>query len=160
VNNFFRNISDVVTFVYKETILYNDDKPTIPMDNNFYSNINTDNLKDLFILLTRVSSILFNWNNENIDENMQIIICQKYLLKYLYFFNENDFEYIDYFETIIEKMKINKDVYIDFLEQFYKKMKHNKNKNNVRHKIMIFISDFNNNNIILNDMKQFIKLYA
>jgi hypothetical protein len=57
-------------------------------------------------------------------------------------------------------MKMNKDVYIDFLEQFYKKMKHNKNKNDTRNKIMIFISDFNNNNIILNDMKQFIKLYA
>ena len=154
------NISDVVTFVYKETILYNCDKPTIPIDNNFYSNINTDNLKDLFVLLTRMSSILFNWNNENIDENMLMIICQKYLLKYLYFFNENYFEYIDYFETIIEKMKMNKDVYIDFLEQFYKKMKHNKNKNDTRKKIMIFISDFNNNNIILNDMKQFIKLYA
>jgi hypothetical protein len=93
------------------------------------------------------------------DENIQIIICQKYLQKYLYFLNESKFpEYIDYLETITEKIKMNKDVYIDFLEQFYKKMKNN--KNDVRTKIMMFINDYNNNNIIINDMKQFIKTYG
>jgi hypothetical protein len=153
------NITDVITFVYKVNILYNDDKPPISVENNIHPPINTDNLKNLFILLTRVSTILFNWNNENMDENIQIIICQKYLLKYLYFLNESKFpEYIDYIETITEKIKMNKDVYIDFLEQFYKKMKNN--KNDIRTKIMGFINDYNNNNIIINDMKQFIKTYG
>ena len=155
------NISDVVKFVYKETIVYNENGIT-PTNNN-YSNINIENSNNIFAILTRISSLLFNWNNDCIDENIQTIICQKYLPKYLFLFVENNVvDYIDYLETIIEKLKMNKDIYIEFLEQFYKKMKNVKNDSDsdVKYKIMIFINNFENNNITsVNDVKQFIKTY-
>ena len=158
------NINDVVTFVYKETIIYNDYKPDIQHANTTFSNvIISENLNKLFTILTRVSCILLNWNNYYIDENIQSIICQKYLLKYLYIFNENNnTEYINYLETILEKTKLDKDVYIDFLEQFYKKIKNKKHidsEDETKYKIMIFMRDYKteDNNII--DIKQFIKTY-
>jgi hypothetical protein len=141
------NVNDVVKFVYKETILYNDDKPTTPVTTNYYTNIDYDNLHDLFSILSRVSSLLLNWNNENMDETLQSIICQKYLLKYLYlFYNNNIVEYIDYLETILEKLKMDKETYIDFLEHFHKKMKnkHDTSKHEIQDKIMIFLRDYDN----------------
>ena len=159
------NINDVVKFVYKETIVYNDDKPDIQSVNTHFSNVViSENLKKLFVILPRVSTILLNWNNDYIDENIQSIICQKYLLKYLYIFNENNVtEYIDYFETILEKTKMDKDVYIEFLEQFHRKIKNKKNicGDEIKYKIMMFISNHNNNNdnTKINDIKQFIKMY-
>jgi len=159
------NINDVVKFVYKETIVYNDDKPDVQLVNTHFSKIViSDNLKNLFTMLTRISTILLNWNNDCIDENVQSILCQKYLQKYLYIFNENNVtEYIDYLETILEKTKMDKDEYIDFLEQFHKKIKNKKNvgENEIKYKIMMFISNHNNNNgnSKIDNIKQFIKTY-
>jgi len=164
------NINDVVKFVYKETIVYNDDKPDIqPVNTNFSKVIISDNLKFLFTILSRVSTIILNWNNDYIDENIQSVLCQKYLLKYLYMFNENNVpEYIDYLETILEKTKMNKDDYIEFLEQFHKKMKNKKYKDNenkeakayeIKSKIMIFMRDYNNDTNKIGNIKQFIKTY-
>jgi hypothetical protein len=151
------NISDVVKFVYKETIIYNENAST-PINHN--STINIESSNTVFTILTRISSILFNWNNDNIDENIQTIICQKYLPKYLYLFVENNIvEYIDYLDTIIEKIKMNKDVYIEFLEQFFKKIKNIKTNNDINNKIMIFLNNFDNNMNNVNDVKQFIKTY-
>jgi hypothetical protein len=153
------NISDVVKFVYKETIIYNENAIT---NVNNCSSINIENSNTVFTILTRISSILFNWNNDSIDESIQTIICQKYLPKYLYLFVENNIvDYIDYLDTIIEKIKMNKDVYIEFLEQFFKKIKNVKNNNDIKNKIMIFLNNFENNNNInnVNDVKLFVKTY-
>jgi len=159
------NINDVVKFVYKETILYNDDKPDIQLVNTHFSNVViSDKLNFLFTILTRISTILLNWNNDYIDENTQSIICQKYLLKYLHIFNEkNNSEYIDYLETILEKTKMDKDIYIEFIEHFHKKIKNKKNthsEDEIKYKIMMFMRDYNNNNNNkISDIKQFIKTY-
>jgi len=153
------NISDVVKFVYKETIIYNENAIT---NVNNCSSINIENSNTVFTILTRISSILFNWNNDSIDESIQTIICQKYLPKYLYLFVENNIvDYIDYLDTVIEKIKMNKDVYIEFLEQFFKKIKNVKNNNDIKNKIMIFLNNFENNNNInnVNDVKLFVKTY-
>jgi len=153
------NISDVVKFVYKETIIYNENAIT---NVNNCSSINIENSNTVFTILTRISSILFNWNNDSIDESIQTIICQKYLPKYLYLFVENNIvDYIDYLDTIIEKIKMNKDVYIEFLEQFFKKIKNVKNNNDIKNKIMIFLNNFENNNNInnVNHVKLFVKTY-
>lgn len=152
------NISDVVKFVYKETIIYNENTSTTI---NHNSTINIETSNTVFTILTRISSILFNWNNDSIDENIQTIICQKYLPKYLYLFVENNIvDYIDYLDTITEKIKMNKDVYIEFLEQFFKKIKNVKTNNDINNKIMIFLNNFHNNMNNVNDVKQFVKTYV
>jgi len=158
------NINDVVTFVYKENITYNDDKNIVQLTNTHFSNIsNTENLNSLFNILTSISIILLNWNNDNIDETIHTIICQKYFLKYMYLFSEKNMnEYIDYLETILEKIKMNKDIYFDFLEQFYKKIKNKKTAHNgyeIKNKVVIFMHDYNNDKCKISDIKQFIKTY-
>lgn len=116
------NIIDVITFVYKETIIHNNEHP-IPKNTDTYTDINilvSEDLDQMLCNLTTITNLLLQWNISPLD---QTIICNKYLPKYLKFFLNNPRDtFIEYLGIILEKTKMNESTYFEFLEEFYKRI--------------------------------------
>ena len=120
------NIIDVITFVYKETIIHNNEPPistNIPKNTESYTDINilvSEDLDQILCKLSNITNILLQWNMNLVD---QTIICNKYLPKYLKFFLNNPFDtLIEYLGIILDKTKMNESTYFEFLEEFYKRL--------------------------------------
>ena len=150
------NISDVVSFVYKETILHNNEHLTTLSTNqcsDTFTNINilvNEELDKALHKIIFISNILLNWNQENILLADQAVICKNFLSKYILFFmNSQQYDIlIEYFATILEKVKMKKDVLFEFIEVFLKYIVflHKKNKipseMDIRLKMIAFHSNY------------------
>ena len=120
------NIIDVITFVYKETIIHNNEPPistNIPKNTESYTDINilvSEDLDQILCKLSNITNLLLQWNMNQVD---QTIICNKYLPKYLKFFLNNPFDtLIEYLGIILDKTKMDESTYFEFLEEFYKRL--------------------------------------
>ena len=110
------NIIDVITFVYKETIIHNNEHP-IAKNTETYTDINilvSEDLDQILCNLTTITNLLLQWNINPLD---QTIICNKYLPKYLKFFLNNPRDtFIEYLGIILEMLLAGDVTKLDFVK--------------------------------------------
>ena len=119
------NHMDAVLFVYKKTIFDMYDGET-NNDSNTMSNImtlNDDNIiidesewQIIFSKLTKLTNILFYWENTSIDFDKRINICNQYLNRFLIRIDQM-FSTIEYLETIQKKVSIDYDKYEELIKE-------------------------------------------
>ena len=119
------NHMDAVLFVYKKTIFDMYDGETTN-DSNTMTNImtlNDDNIiidegewQIIFSKLTRLTNILFYWENTIIGFHERINICEQYLNRYLIRIDQM-FSTIEYLEIIQKKYSINYEKYDELLKE-------------------------------------------
>ena len=127
------NISDVMMFVYKETIL---------LENESHVNDESDIIisDEVHVVLQRLAhntNILIYWKSQNVNIDEKIEITNHFLLKYLMY--EKIDLFAEYLEIILEKSDFSKSEYLEFLNLFYKRMQSCKVENKsefIREKIL------------------------
>jgi len=163
------NVSDVLSFVYKENILHHNENPTEILSDNYpsntFTNINilvNDELDNILYKMTSITNILLYWNNESVLFTDQQFICKNYLSNYLKFFIYRDYDVLyEYLAIILEKIKMKTDIYFEFIEEFYKRIVYLDKKNRIpnteklRYKIITFSSVYSD--IQLDPVKGFVK---
>jgi len=163
------NISDVISFVYKENILHHNEHPSEILSDNYpsntFTNINilvNDELDRTLYKMTSITNILLYWNNENVLFTDQQFICKNYLTNYLKFFIYRDYDILyEYLAIILEKIKMKTDIYFEFIEEFYKRIVYLDKKNRIpnperlRYKIISFYSTYSD--IQVEPVKAFVK---
>lgn len=124
------NHMDAVLFVYKKTIFSifdgtNDDDASNTMSNIMTLNdkllpIDEGEYHQLFLKVSKMVNILFNWQNENIDFKHRITICNQYLMRFLkrIDYMESTVDYLDVLQT---KMNMNYENYENLLKEILEK---------------------------------------
>lgn len=132
------NHADAVLFVYKKTIfdIYDGE---LYCSSNTLTNIMTLNdktialnefeWKTLFSKITKMTNILFHWENTNFCFNDRFDICKTYLLRFLQNIETSD-STIEYMEIIQQKLEFNYDIYTQLLTEVLKKI--NKKSSKIR----------------------------
>jgi hypothetical protein len=146
------NHMDAVLFVYKKTIFDMFDGET-NNDSNTMSNIMTLNDDNIIIdenewqiilsKLSKLSNILFYWENINLDFDKRIDICNNYLNRFLIRIDQM-FSTIEYLEIIQKKININYETYEKLLKEILERKERIK-----RERSETFSSEFDKNESFL-----------
>jgi hypothetical protein len=146
------NHMDAVLFVYKKTIFDMYDGETNNVSNTM-SNIMTLNDDNIIIdeiewqiilsKLSKLTNILFNWENTAIDFDKRMNICNLYLNRFLIRIDQM-FSTIEYLEIIQKKININYEKYEELLKEILERKERIK-----RERSETFSTEFDKNEVFL-----------
>jgi len=131
-SNLSQNLNhiDAVLFVYKKTIFHMFDGEQNEDASNTMSNIITlheqiqtfdeKEYQNLFARISKLSNILFDWQNECIEFSHRLSICNEYLSRFL---KQIDFmtSTTEYLEILQTKMSMNYEKYENLLKEILEK---------------------------------------
>lgn len=124
------NHMDAILFVYKKTIFHMFDGEQNEDASNTMSNIITlheqiqtfdeKEYQNLFVRISKLSNILFDWQNECIEFSHRLSICNEYLSRFL---KQIDFmtSTTEYLEILQTKMSMNYEKYENLLKEILEK---------------------------------------
>jgi hypothetical protein len=124
------NHMDAILFVYKKTIFNMFDGTPDDDASSTMSNIMTlsenvlkfdeRDFQDLFLKISKLTNLLFDWKNENLDFHHRNQICNLYLMRFLRRIDTMT-STIEYLEILQTKMNMNYDKYEELLKEILEK---------------------------------------
>jgi len=124
------NHLDAILFVYKKTIFCifdgsNDDESSATMSNIMTLNetvlqFDERDYQNTFVKISKLTNLLFDWKNENIEFQHRIQICNLYLLRFLKQISHME-STMDYLEVLQTKMNMNYNIYEELLKEILEK---------------------------------------